>query len=386
MCRTLFYIPNAEIAGLPIFGRGWLLLAWAVFGVVLLIRLVRKQGPEGEVWGYVPLLVLVAAAIWWLLPAISEPIPGSELKGLPIRGYGTMLLVAVGAAVALAAWRARRAGIDPELIFALAFWLFVPGIIGARLFYVIEYWGDFVQADSSGNFLWLETLQATINITKGGQTVYGSLIGAMAGLAGFLYVHRLPPLATLDLVAPSFMLGMAIGRIGCFLNGCCFGHVSNSWVALRFPRILEPGRSPVPMYNVGDQHIAGSPPFIQHLQQVPALVEKTDAWSMPVLPTQLFAVGYLLVIFAGLSFWLPRRWRDGEVGWLYLVAYGTARFVNEFFRVTPPAALGLSVAQLLCVGMVVVGGVMLWRTRMRARQPVPEPWEPPAEPREATAR
>ena len=62
MLRTLFYIPNEEIVGLPIFGRGWLLLAWGVFSIILSISLIRKQGSQGEVWGYLPLLVLVAAA------------------------------------------------------------------------------------------------------------------------------------------------------------------------------------------------------------------------------------------------------------------------------------------------------------------------------------
>jgi len=223
MRQTLFYIPNEEIAGLPVFGRGWLLLAWAVFSIVLLIWLIRKQGSRAEAWGYAPLLVLVGAAIWFVLPRLCEP------QGLPIRGYGVMLLVAVSSAVALAAWRARRLGVDPELIVTLAFWMFVPGIVGARAFYVIQYWPEFQRATP------VETLGALVNVTQGGLVVYGSVIGGILGLMAFVYKYKMPPLATFDLMTPSFLLGLAIGRLGCLLNGCCYGETCDLLWAVTFP-------------------------------------------------------------------------------------------------------------------------------------------------------
>ena len=133
MLQTLFHIP-AEIAGYPVFGFGLLLAVWAVASVAMLAWLAWRQGFNADTWGYVPILLLLGAMICWVLPALCEP------RGLPIRGYGVMMLLAVVAGTLLAAWRAKRVGVDPDLIFSLAFWMIVPGIIGARAFYVIEYW------------------------------------------------------------------------------------------------------------------------------------------------------------------------------------------------------------------------------------------------------
>ncbi len=91
MRSTLFYIPG-EIAGWPVFGVGLLLAVWAIGSVLLLAWLVRRQGFNADTRGYVPVLLLLAAVIVFLLPAISDA------DGLPVRGYGVMLLVAVVAA------------------------------------------------------------------------------------------------------------------------------------------------------------------------------------------------------------------------------------------------------------------------------------------------
>ena len=101
---------------------------------------------------------------------------------MPIRGYGVMLLLAVAGGVGLSAYRAHRAGLDPELIFALAVWLFLSGIVGARLFYVMEYWHEkFAQPTLA------KTILAIINIPEGGLVVYGSLLAG--GLALMVFVR-----------------------------------------------------------------------------------------------------------------------------------------------------------------------------------------------------
>ncbi len=109
------------------------------------------------------------------------------------------------------------------MIFALAFWMILPGILGARIVYVTEYWQrDFwpvYEATQSVRAL----IFAVVNIAAGGLVVYGSFIGGMIGLALFWLRYRIPLLATADLIAPSLLLGLALGRIGCTLNGCCYG-------------------------------------------------------------------------------------------------------------------------------------------------------------------
>jgi phosphatidylglycerol:prolipoprotein diacylglycerol transferase len=170
--------------------------------------------------------MLITAVVIVVLPGLMEP------EGLPIRGYGVMLLLAILAGVGLSMHRARKRGIDPELILSLAMWLVVPGIVGGRLFYVIEYWEKYQNAN------WLVTLREIATVTKGGLVVYGALLAGGAALAGFVYRHRLPGLMLADLIAPGVVLGMALGRVGCFLNGCCFG------------RAISPGKPP--FYGTGE--------------------------------------------------------------------------------------------------------------------------------------
>jgi phosphatidylglycerol:prolipoprotein diacylglycerol transferase len=237
MCQTLFLIPS-EFAGRPVFGFGLLLAVWAVAGVALLAWLVRRQGFSADTWSYLPILLLIGAIIAWVLPALCER------QGLPIRGYGVMIMLAVVAAVSLAAWRAKRLGLDPDLVFSVSFWMLVPGIIGARAFFVIEYWPDYWRSYTDPNGGLGPFLGEVINVAKGGLVVYGAFLGGLAGLLLFVRRGRLPLLALADLLAPSMALGLAIGRIGCLMNGCCYGAVCDYPWAITFPAGKAPEYTP----------------------------------------------------------------------------------------------------------------------------------------------
>lgn len=237
MLQTLFYIPF-EVAGWPVFGFGLLLAAWAAVSVVVLAWLVLRQGFTVETRGYLPVMLIVAAVIAWVLPVLCEP------RGLPIRGYGMMILLAVLAGMSLAVRRARRAGIDPEMIFSLALWMIVPGILGARAVYVAEYWFEQywpVYLEKGLGAL----LGSVVNVTNGGLVVYGSFFGGVAGMILFCRLYRVPLLLTSDIIAPSLVLGLGLGRIGCLLNGCCFGGPCDlPW------KITFPWNSPVHVHQV----------------------------------------------------------------------------------------------------------------------------------------
>lgn len=239
MLQTLFYIPE-RVFGLPVFGAGILLAVWLVVSIVVLAIQIRRRGWNSDTLSYAILLGVIGGVIYFVLPNLCVtithhglPLPG-EPRGLPIRGYGTMLLLAVLAAVGLAMYRARRWGIDPDLVFELALWAIIPGIIGARAFHVIEYWPQ-----EYGPVLYerglAAALTAVINVPRGGLVVYGSLIGGVLGIGYFLYRRRLPLWPLLDLITPSLVLGLAIGRLGCFLNGCCFGGACELPWAVQFP-------------------------------------------------------------------------------------------------------------------------------------------------------
>ncbi len=100
MLQTLFYIPS-EVFGLPVFGFGLLLAVWAMAGVLLLAVQFRRGGFGADFLSYAQVLAVLGAAIVFVLPALCDP------RGLPIRGYGMMMLLAVLSGMGLAAWRAR---------------------------------------------------------------------------------------------------------------------------------------------------------------------------------------------------------------------------------------------------------------------------------------
>ncbi|MFW5693392.1 MAG: prolipoprotein diacylglyceryl transferase family protein [Thermoguttaceae bacterium] len=232
MRQTLFYIPN-HIAGIPVLGFGLLLLLWVVLSAGLLVWLAWRGRLKDEWLSYLTILVPVGLAIWFVLPYLAEP------RGLPIRSYGMMMLLAVISGTALAAWRAKRAGFEPDLIYSLAFWTFVPGILGARAFYVIEYWDEKYWPIYQLHGLHA-LLGSVVNVAEGGLVVYGSVFGAAVGLLAFVRKYRLPLLPLADVIAPSLLLGLALGRVGCLLNGCCFGGPCDYPWAVSFPYSSPP--------------------------------------------------------------------------------------------------------------------------------------------------
>ncbi len=258
MWQTLVYIPE-KLGEIPLFGFGLLAAIWLLFSLALLTLQIRRDGWSADVAGTLVTLVVLGALICFVLPNVMVEIPDARaaergpVRGLPIRGYGTMLLAAVAAALVLAMRRARQRGLDPSMIINLAFWLILPGILGARLFHVIEYWpvhyGPVLQREG-----FMAAMAAAMNISAGGLVVYGSLIGGMLGGMVFIAKNRLPLRATLDVIAPSLALGLALGRVGCFLNGCCFGGLCDLPWAVQFPP-----ESPAYQHQLeqGELYIAG---------------------------------------------------------------------------------------------------------------------------------
>jgi phosphatidylglycerol---prolipoprotein diacylglyceryl transferase len=227
MRSTLFYIP-AKVFDLPLFGFGLLLAIWGVFCAAFLGWRVYRYGWSKEMWAELPMLAVMGAVIAFVLPRVGDS------YGLPIRGYGVMVFLGIALAVWLAVYRAKREGYPAELIYSLAVWLVISGIVGGRLFYVIEYWPKFHKETL------LATLGAMAKYTEGGLVVYGAFLGGAAAAIAFFIRHKLPVFAFGDIISPSVMLGLALGRLGCFLNGCCYGGQCDLPWAVTFP----PGSPP----------------------------------------------------------------------------------------------------------------------------------------------
>jgi len=251
-------------------------------------------------------------------------IPGLNL---PIFGYGLMLFLAFLFSMNLAAWRARREKLDPETIYDLALVIFVGGLVGARGFYVWQYWGTRIK-----------TFADVFKIWEGGIVLYGSLLGG--ALAFFLYWLRRPfPLRPmLDAIAPSIALGIAVGRIGCLLNGCCYGDRCDLPWAVRFPALTAP--------------------WSDHVRA--GIIPESAPYSAYVHPTQIYSTIDGLVLLGLLSAYYPLRRRDGEVMALLMVTYPITRFLVEYLRSDEPAYMaGLTISQVVSVGML-AAGVAYW--------------------------
>ena len=146
MQSTLFHIPaHLEVGGtgLPLFGLGLLLMAWAVFGGAGFAWAAAQHGMRQAATALALPLLVVGALILWVMPALDDG------AGIPIRGYGVMLLVAAAAATWLSIVRGRAVGLDSDTLLALGTDIFIWGLVGARLFYVLEYREQFFRPGMS---------------------------------------------------------------------------------------------------------------------------------------------------------------------------------------------------------------------------------------------
>jgi len=226
-----------------------------------------------------------------------------------VYSYGLMLALAVIIASSLTAREAQQRGIPRDVVYDLAFWVVLWGILGARVFYV------FLNAD-----YFFEFPVEILMLHKGGLAWQGSLAaGALAGVF-FMRRKKLPLFVLLDIAAPFIALGHAIGRIGCFLNGCCYGKAS-AW-GLYFP-----------------------------------------VWHETLLPTQLYMVAGELAVFLVLRLLQKRTDQPaGRLFLLYLMLSSLERFIVEFFRADHAVLWGgLSIFQYVCLFIIGVAVIINMR-------------------------
>ncbi len=251
-------------------------------------------------------------------------IPG---LGLKIHSFGLFLVLACACALFLAARRSRRERLNPETIYDLAIWLFTGGFLGARILFVVQNPGALRH--------WTDVFK----VWQGGIVFYGCIFGGLAGSLIFWARRRFPLLATADAVAPALALGIVLGRIGCFLNGCCFGATCDGPIAVTFP--------------------AGSFAWIRHVEA--GWITPDAARSLPVHPKQIYLALEGLALLALLTVYYPRRRRDGEVAALLLIGYPVTRFATEFFRGDANGwYAGLTISQYISLALILCG-LIFWR-------------------------
>lgn len=248
---------------------------------------------------------------------------------LTVHWYGVMMALGFLAALANWSWLGRRSGRGFNYCSDLLFWVMVCGVIGARAAYVALEWPSYRQDP-----------MAILRIDQGGLVFYGGFLFAGLSLALFARLHRESFVDLLDFVITSVPLAHAFGRVGCFLNGCCYGMVCHGPMGVQFPR--------------------GSPPWYGHYTR--GLVAPDAPLSLPVHPVQLYEAAFNLA-FYGLLLWQYRgRRRVGSTAALYLVVYAAGRFVLELVRDDERGSVGwFSTSQLVSLGLLALGlGVGLW--------------------------
>ncbi len=241
-----------------------------------------------------------------------------EIGEFQIYSYGFMISLAVIVGLFLLYRQGRRVGYDPEMLLESVLFLCVSGIIGARLLHVLLSWETYSQDFSQ-----------VLRLRDGGLSYHGAL-----GLAllvffiwcrwrGFSFLHLA------DLYVPYVALGYAFGRVGCFLNGCCYGVESDVPWAVVIP--------------VVDQ--------------------------LPRHPVQLYAAAASLAIFVVLWYMYRIRPFAGFNLLLLMALYGLMRFGVEFFRDSEPFWNSLSLAQVASLALFLAAGVLIvvitWKTRSK---------------------
>lgn len=244
-----------------------------------------------------------------------------DLGAISVRSYGLMLVVAFWLGIELSARIARRRGIDPVRVLDLGLVVLVTSLAGSRLVYVFTHVSEY-RNDLAGVF----------RVWEGGLTFYGGLVAAV--VFGMLYLRRkgLPVLSVTDMVTPQIALGIAIARVGCFLNGCCFGTESSLPWAVVFPQDCQAGWV-----------LAGK----------------------SLHPTQIYSSLANLAIFVFLRRLLKRGHPHGMVFAAFLVLYGSWRFGIDYLRYYESGMyagpLNVTWNQVVSIMMVATGAVMSLR-------------------------
>ena len=250
-----------------------------------------------------------------------------RVGGFPIHWYGVFAALGFLSALATWTWLGRRDRRSADFASDLMIWVMAGGILGARLAYVF-----------SESAYFLQNPLKIIRIDEGGLIYYGGFLGALAALWIFARRRRAPFVGVLDFVAVALPLGHAFGRIGCFLNGCCYGRPTGSVLGFVYP--------------------VGSAPWKDQATQ--GLIVTQDLRALPVEPVQLYEAAVNLLVYALLVVVYRRRPRAGLCAALYLVFYPLTRFVLEFLRGDPRMReWGLSVAQWISIGLFAAGVISL---------------------------
>lgn len=321
-------------------------------------------------------------------------IPGLDW---PVYGYGLMLVLGVYAAIELGRYLANRVGVNGDYFVTLGLLALAAGVFGARLSHVLENLELYTREDRS---FW-QNLKAAGNLSSGGLTFYGGFLFATPLLILYGWWRKIPLRLAADIIAPCLMIGLALGRVGCLLNGCCWGQACDPnqvpW-AVTFPYGSPPYAEqfdegqleevPLPLMVFVETSPGQYEPRLlsrDELREDPALEAMAGrSRSLPVHPAQIYStLNALLIAGICLACFTLRR-SAGQVFALMLILYSVGRFMLETLRVEPAVKLfgldpGFSYSMWVAI-FTFIGGILLWVFFQFRYRPAPMRSAPPESP------
>lgn len=235
---------------------------------------------------------------------------------LALRWYSLIVLVAIGMGLWISGREAQRKGLTKGVIDDLVLWLLPAGLVGARLFHVMDHWSHEYAADPL----------RILYIWQGGLAIWGAVVGGVIALAVFAWRRRRPLARLLDTFAPGLVLAQGIGRLACVITGDAMGRPTNGPFGIAYA-------SPNAM--------------------VPQL-------GVYYTPTPIYELLMNLAIFALLWRLRTRSLPDGVLFLIYLVSYAAGRFLITFWSSYQTIALGLNQAQLVSLAALGIGLPLLF--------------------------
>lgn len=242
---------------------------------------------------------------------------------IPVYTYGACVALAFLLGIKITLDRTAKAGIDRNFIMNLCLIILAASVVGARLLYIAEQWEYFRVNPKE---MWM--------VHRGGLSYFGGLASALLAAIVTVRLRGLQCLPIADAFMPAVALGQAIGRLGCYFNGCCYGIVEQGWFSVMFPK--------------------GSPAFSDQVMK--GMIPYGWEYSLPVLPAQLITSMTDLFLFCVLCVVDDRKKIPGTTFFTYLAGYGLLRFLCEFLRADSRFWIpGFTLPQLLALGGLAVG-------------------------------
>lgn len=235
-----------------------------------------------------------------------------KIGSFTVHGYGLMIAIGVLTAIFVGDYRAKKKGLDGDLIYGLTLTTVVFGFLAARILFIITEWQDFLKDPMSF-------------ITGNGFVVFGGIIGGVITIWIYCKVKKMDFLSYLDLMVPSVALAQGFGRIGCFLAGCCYGKEVDGFFGITFTN------------------------------------SKFAPNNVKLFPSQLVMSAGDFLIAGALFLYAKKNPSKGKISALYLILYSVGRFLVEFTRNDDRGFVGaLSTSQFIGIFIFVIAAVIFW--------------------------